>query len=109
MFAGGCGRGGCNKGVVATKGRRALECTVVAEEGNSSVEQETTIGNLCSEGLLMVVNKKDGSKRSLLVALVRAKEDGDGKGDDGSVDGGNDCRWQGPHRCVCSDSEVDER
>ncbi|RWW37610.1 hypothetical protein BHE74_00057256, partial [Ensete ventricosum] len=61
---------GYSKGVATTEGRRAAECTIVAEEGSSGVERETAAGNSCSEGSLLAVNKEDGNERSLLAALV---------------------------------------
>ncbi|RRT50651.1 hypothetical protein B296_00047493, partial [Ensete ventricosum] len=62
---------GCSKGAVAIEGRRVAECTVFVDEGSSGVEREIAIGNLCSKGLLLVVNKEDGSEKSLLATLVR--------------------------------------
>ncbi|RZR97034.1 hypothetical protein BHM03_00026142 [Ensete ventricosum] len=60
----------CGKGTAATEGRRAAECTIIAEEGSSSVKRETAAGNLRSEGSLLAMNKEDGSKRSLLAVLL---------------------------------------
>ncbi|RWW84611.1 hypothetical protein BHE74_00006774 [Ensete ventricosum] len=61
---------GCSKGAAAIEGRRAVECTAIAEEGSSGVERETAAGNICNEGSLLVVNKEDGSERLLLSTLV---------------------------------------
>ncbi|RRT64673.1 hypothetical protein B296_00021313 [Ensete ventricosum] len=82
---------GCSKGAAAIEGRRVVECTVIAEEGSSGVERETATGNLCNEGSLLVVNKEDGSERSLLATLVWQEI---ATGCDHFIAGRDQGRWQ---------------